>query len=136
MLGFVVDGGDPAAGVVACAGLPGCASGHADTQADGAAVVEALRASSGSARRSVHVSGCAKRCASRRPHDLTLIAEPGGYAVALADPTAPGRERLVASGLPLADALAAAGLPDPARHPAPTPGRPVLRTPTPTTEGS
>jgi sulfite reductase beta subunit-like hemoprotein len=118
--GFVLDPGDPAAGVVACAGAPGCASAHAATLQDGARVVAALRrrAASGPAP-TVHLSGCAKRCASRRAHDVTLVAEPGGYAVVLPGPDADadagaragsGGERLAATGLSLDDALAAAGL--------------------------
>lgn len=113
-LGFVVDGTDPAGGVVACAGRPGCAAAHADTKADGRRVVERLRAAGTGRAPTVHVSGCAKRCASRRPHDVTLVAGPDGYDLLLRDPaddaegadtgTATG-ERLVAGGLTLAAAL-------------------------------
>ena len=63
-LGFVVDGTDPAAGVVACAGRPGCAAAHADTKADGHRVVERLRAAGAGRAPTVHVSGCAKRLAA------------------------------------------------------------------------
>ena len=72
--------GDPALGVVACAGAAGCPSGLADTQADGRRMVAALRARAAgpppSRVMTVHLSGCPKRCAGRQGHDLTLMAGP------------------------------------------------------------
>jgi precorrin-3B synthase len=72
--------GDPAIGVVACAGAAGCPSGLADTQADGRRLVAALRARAAGRAPSrvmtVHLSGCPKRCAGRQGHDLTLMAGP------------------------------------------------------------
>ena len=110
-LGFVVDATDPAAGVVACAGRPGCTAAHADTKADGHRVAEHLRAAGAGPHPTVHVSGCAKRCASRRPHEVTLVAGPDGYDLFLragtdgdTDDTG-GGERLVAGGLALGAAL-------------------------------
>ena len=106
-LGFVVDATDPAAGVVACAGRPGCTAAHADTKADGRRVAERLRATGAGPHPTVHVSGCAKRCASRRPHDVTLVAGPDGYDLFLRAGTGgdSGGERLVAGGLTLGAAL-------------------------------
>jgi precorrin-3B synthase len=106
-LGFVLDGADPAAGVVACTGRPGCPSGHADTLADAHRVVTHLRGRTGPAP-TVHLSGCAKRCASRGAHDVTLVAEPGGYDVFVPG-APPAGERRLAGGLSLDDALARAG---------------------------
>jgi sulfite reductase beta subunit-like hemoprotein len=80
-VGLIVDRDDPAAGVVACAGRAGCASGTEDTVADGHAVVARLRERRGERPPTVHLSGCDKRCASHAPHDVTLIGRPdGGYA--------------------------------------------------------
>ncbi|MHB1535901.1 MAG: hypothetical protein ACYC1D_15090 [Acidimicrobiales bacterium] len=83
-LGFAVDADDPAAGVVACAGATGCPAGMADTLTDARWVIAALREQSDRREApavTVHLSGCAKRCASRDDHDLTFIAgpEPGRY---------------------------------------------------------
>jgi precorrin-3B synthase len=119
-LGFVTDAADPAAGVVACAGAPRCAAAHADTQADGHRVVGHLRpsgaegldataAAGGRRGPTVHLSGCAKRCASRHAHDVTLVASTGGYDLFVRDRGAPAGERHVAGGLSLDEALARAG---------------------------
>lgn len=103
-LGFVLDPGDPAAGVVACTGRPGCPSGHADTLADARRLVARLRTHGGPAP-SVHLSGCGKRCAARPPHDATLEAEPDGYR--LVRPAGDTGERTAADGLTVDQALAA-----------------------------
>jgi precorrin-3B synthase len=93
-LSFACYPGDPALGVVACAGAAGCPSGLADTQADGRRLIAALRdrASSEPADESVtvHLSGCPKRCAGREGHDLTLVAGPDRDTYAL-HRTAAGR---------------------------------------------
>jgi precorrin-3B synthase len=45
---------------------------------------------------SVHVSGCAKGCARRRPATLTLVAEAGRYGLAFAaDARAPSQTPLM-----------------------------------------
>jgi precorrin-3B synthase len=83
---FIVAPADPALAVIACAGSSGCAAGLADTQRDGRRVVDLLRARPQDQRpSSVHLSGCEKRCASRRRSDLTLEAGPerGWYQVEL-----------------------------------------------------
>ncbi|HKH04523.1 MAG TPA: precorrin-3B synthase [Acidimicrobiales bacterium] len=109
-LGFITAAGDPAAGVIACAGRPGCPSAHADTQSDGLWVAANLGgALPGAARPTVHLSGCAKRCASRGARDVTLIAEPGGaYAVLVGDDEhVAGRAHGVEDAMALAAAAAA-----------------------------
>ena len=80
--GLSCDPDDPAIGVVACAGSAGCPAGNADTQADGQALIAALRLNPPRERLRIHLSGCAKRCASQGGDDLTLIAEPPGLVTA------------------------------------------------------
>jgi precorrin-3B synthase len=90
-IGLVTEPADPALSVVACVGSVGCAAGLADTLADARGLIDELRAGASGASGaktandgrtpSVHVSGCAKRCASRATHDVTLVAVgPGRYA--------------------------------------------------------
>jgi precorrin-3B synthase len=77
--GFVVDAADPAAHVVACVGAAGCASGAVDAAGDARAVIDELRARPRDGRPpTVHVSGCAKACASRGRHDVTLVGRDDG----------------------------------------------------------
>jgi precorrin-3B synthase len=77
LLGLVVDATDPALSVVACAGSTGCASSFTDTQRDARVVVEALRSSMRPAGFTVHLSGCAKRCADRTTDfDVTMVGGP------------------------------------------------------------
>lgn len=59
-------------GIVACVGSAGCASGGADTVRDASKLAALLEGRAGIPA-SVHFSGCAKRCAQRRPADVTLI---------------------------------------------------------------
>jgi precorrin-3B synthase len=83
-LGLAVDPMDPALSVVACAGSTGCPSSFTDTQGDGRALVEALRAARPTSRFMVHLSGCPKRCADRATEfDVTLVGGPthGIYGV-------------------------------------------------------
>jgi precorrin-3B synthase len=110
-LGLVVDPADPAASVVACVGSAGCSAGAADTLADAHDVVDRRRTAGSwpAGAASVHVSGCAKRCASRRPCDVTLVAVGGDrYDVFVADPTVAGGERQVHTALPATAGLALA----------------------------
>ncbi|WAJ26332.1 precorrin-3B synthase [Antarcticirhabdus aurantiaca] len=58
-LGFVADADDPRLRVSACAGAPACASAHLDTKR----LVGALAALMAPGSATVHLSGCAKRCA-------------------------------------------------------------------------
>lgn len=76
---LVTDAGDPATAVVACAGRTGCPAGLTDAQADARRIIAE---GAGEPRLTVHVSGCGKRCASRRAHDLTLVGSaPDRYDV-------------------------------------------------------
>ena len=82
-LGLVCERGDPLAAIVACAGTAGCAASHADTKADALEIARRLAASA-TPGPSVHVSGCAKSCASARLADATLVATaPGRYELFL-----------------------------------------------------
>jgi precorrin-3B synthase len=78
-LGLVVDPTHAAGSIVACAGARGCASGHTDTLADAAALIDALAASPIEVGPlSIHVSGCEKGCASPEPTDVALVGTAGG----------------------------------------------------------
>lgn len=104
-LGLVVDAGDPAAPVVACAGSRGCTSALVDAIGDAQAVIGARRRG-GRPVLDVHVSGCPKRCAQSATASVELIATAEGvYDLYLGG-------RLLAAGLPAGEAVAhAAGLP-------------------------
>jgi ferredoxin-nitrite reductase len=67
-----------ASGIVTCAGSAGCGSGLADTVRDALALGARLGSlTSALDPVSIHLSGCEKRCARRRPADVTLLARPG-----------------------------------------------------------
>ncbi len=73
-LNMYTDGNDPVQSVVACAGSMGCSSGTADTQAHGRTLINMLRTVPAATRpASVHLSGCAKGCASTARSTFTLI---------------------------------------------------------------
>ena len=75
--GGVTDPDDPRLRIVTCPGAPACASAHAETERDAAALLAAWTPD-----RTVHLSGCAKGCAHPRPAPATLVAQPGGrYAL-------------------------------------------------------
>ena len=93
-LGVIVDGADPRLKVSACVGRPGCARASVDARADAAALA------SPGLRATVHVSGCAKRCARPAAADVTLVGEAGRYAL-VRDGSVPVRR-----GLTLAQAAA------------------------------
>ena len=76
-LGLVCERCNPLAAIVACAGSAGCAASHSDTKADALDIAHQLAASE-APRHSVHVSGCAKSCASARVADATLVATAAG----------------------------------------------------------
>jgi len=81
---------------VACAGRRGCASGRADTQADGTDLVARLAALPVEDRpRSVHLSGCDKGCARAQPAQLSLVADApdGTYDLYVDRPDQPGSSR-------------------------------------------
>jgi precorrin-3B synthase len=78
-VGLVTDPRHAAGSVVACAGARNCASGHTDTLADAAALVQGLAQKPVEARSfTVHVSGCEKGCASPESTDLALVGRVGG----------------------------------------------------------
>jgi len=95
-LGLNPDPAHPANLVVACAGRRGCASGRADTQADGTRLVARLAALPVEDRpRSVHLSGCDKGCARAQPAQLSLVADApdGTYDLYVDRPDQPGSPR-------------------------------------------
>lgn len=69
-LGFVCDAEAPRAGMIACAGAPGCSAGLTDTKADALALAQMLPRGA----RTVHLSGCRKSCAVPAVADITLVA--------------------------------------------------------------
>lgn len=73
--GFITDISDPRLSVSACAGAPGCASAHAASRADAAALA------AHPLRGTLHVSGCAKGCAHPAPVTFTLVAADDGYGL-------------------------------------------------------
>jgi precorrin-3B synthase len=75
--GLIVDDSDPVLRIEACPGAPDCHSSSVDTRGD-ARLLAALAAERGY-QGTIHVSGCAKRCARSAPSDLTLIGEDGLY---------------------------------------------------------
>ncbi len=73
--GLITAADDPLLRVVACIGAPGCAQGRGETRA----LARRLATVVPKGQR-LHVSGCAKGCASPRSTDLTLTAiAPGRY---------------------------------------------------------
>ncbi len=78
-LGLICNPHAPLASMIACAGSPGCAASFSDTKADALALARALPVRD-RASRVIHLSGCAKSCASARSADVTLVASaPGAY---------------------------------------------------------
>jgi ferredoxin-nitrite reductase len=67
-----------ASGIVTCAGSAGCGSGSVDTVRDALALSTRLTdIASASDPLNIHLSGCEKCCAQRRPADITLLGRPG-----------------------------------------------------------
>ena len=101
-LGFASEPGDPLASMIACSGSTGCASALADTQADGARLGQLLE----NRAMPVHLTGCAKSCASIRPAPATLVAvQPGRYDLFLREPAGPSRfGRLLAADITIEEA--------------------------------
>jgi precorrin-3B synthase len=79
-LGFIVRPADPRRHIVACPGMPLCASAQAPTRTLAPAVATAV-ASLFDGSLTVHLSGCAKGCAHARAAALTMVGEPGGCGV-------------------------------------------------------
>jgi ferredoxin-nitrite reductase len=98
-----------ATGIVACAGSAGCGSGLADTVRDALALSARLgERVPASEPLNIHLSGCEKRCAQRRPADVTLLARPGPgerYDLYVRGDGSAESERLFLEALCPADAL-------------------------------
>ena len=77
-VGFILDPADPRLAVAACAGAPACLSGDAPAQADAAGLRWPRQPCAGR-RIALHVSGCAKGCATRRRAASRWSAATGGY---------------------------------------------------------
>ena len=115
-IGLVAGPDDPRSRIVACAGRPRCAGGHADTRADAAYLAAAGLAGPGL----LHLSGCAKGCAHPAPAGATLVAGPGGYGLVRNGRAGDALERTGLTREAAAQALAAAFPPagkPPAREP-------------------
>jgi precorrin-3B synthase len=78
-LGFVVRADDPRRRVVACPGLPACASGLIPARALAADIAWQLQP--GHDGIAVHVSGCAKGCAHPTPCALTVVGTVQGCSI-------------------------------------------------------
>ena len=104
-IGLVCAADHPLASMVACAGSPGCAASNADTKTDGHALTALLPAGG---IRDIHLSGCAKSCASARAAEATLVAvSPGRYDLFLRERLGQdGFGRLVARDIAIKDAAA------------------------------
>jgi precorrin-3B synthase len=76
-LGLIVDDGDPLLRIEACPGAPGCRSATVATHGDARAL--AVLAAAYGYVGSIHVSGCAKKCACSAATGLTLVGEDGRY---------------------------------------------------------
>jgi len=79
-LDFIVRADDPRRQIVACAGAPICAAAEISTRA----LAPSLAANAAIARANapmVHLSGCAKGCACRRPAPLTVVGIEGRCGV-------------------------------------------------------
>jgi precorrin-3B synthase len=71
-LGFIIDPADPRKSVAACPGAPACGSGHIAART----IAEEIARNSADildASVSIHVSGCAKGCASQANATITLV---------------------------------------------------------------
>jgi precorrin-3B synthase len=75
--GLIVDDRDPLLRIEACPGAPDCRSSTVETRSD-ARLLAVLAAACGYVG-SIHVSGCAKKCACSAVSDLTLVGEEGRY---------------------------------------------------------
>jgi precorrin-3B synthase len=72
--GLVTDPSDPRRNMAACAGAPACASASVQTRHIAAALAPLLRQGD-----TLHVSGCAKSCASSRSASITLVGRDGFF---------------------------------------------------------
>ena len=70
--GLITDPREPALGVSACVGRPGCAKSLADVRADAARIGRTPR---------VHVAGCERRCGKPAHEHVDVLATEDGYLV-------------------------------------------------------
>ena len=99
--GFLSDPQDSGAAVIACSGSTGCLSGLVDALGDAHTIIDSLHHQA-TGPVAVHVSGCAKRCASQSSEMLTLVgSSPNRYDIFLR-----GREYPTRSGQTMDEALA------------------------------
>ncbi|WP_296249390.1 precorrin-3B synthase [Pseudomonas sp. UBA4194] len=98
-LGFITAAEQPLAALIACTGSAGCAKGLADTKADARLLAQRLP---NRQPLSVHLSGCARSCASAHVAPATLLAtSPGHYDLYARDASQPGFGALQARHLSL-----------------------------------
>jgi len=105
-MSLVVDTADPYAGILCCAGLPGCASALADVQAD-ARKLACLLPEKG-IYMPVHLAACPKSCTSTQARPVTLLAvQPGVYDIYYRDGQLDSKSgRLAASKVTINDVAA------------------------------
>lgn len=77
--GFITKTDDCRRRIEACSGAPSCSSARGDTRMLALAIAEALPHLS----HSLHLSGCAKGCSCAREADVVVVADQGGYHIAL-----------------------------------------------------
>ncbi|MFT7755056.1 UNVERIFIED_CONTAM: hypothetical protein ODX46_02780, partial [Salmonella enterica subsp. enterica serovar Enteritidis] len=89
-LGFAARPDNPLAPMISCSGSAGCGSALGATQADGLKLSALLRGRAPDM--AVHLTGCAKSCASPSAKPVTLVApEPGYYNIFLRATNGPSR---------------------------------------------
>ncbi|PWB94967.1 precorrin-3B synthase [Methylosinus sporium] len=76
--GLVIVADDPRLSVIACPGAPECPQAHAPTR-DLAEILAPLAARLASEGARLHISGCAKGCASPTTAQVALVATPRGF---------------------------------------------------------
>jgi precorrin-3B synthase len=96
-LGFLVRADDPRQAIIACAGAPACASARIPTRRIAAAIARAAAPMLDGTRR-IHLSGCAKGCASADPAALTIVGGAAGCGIVTEGTTADEPEEVVALG--------------------------------------
>jgi len=94
-LGFITDAADPRLAIAACAGAPFCGSAHIATRALCAEI--ATQAPELLVGRTLHVSGCDKRCAEPPAPDITILGTADGCLVLPGDGRTDPTEQPVAA---------------------------------------
>lgn len=103
-------GASATSGIVACAGSAGCGAGATDTVRDAQHLAAALGAQ-GTSALNVHLTGCGKCCAQRRPADVSLLGRVGAtesYDIFVRGEGDPRLGRLLFEDVPAAQAIAIA----------------------------